>query len=64
MAVDCAIGMRCKAIMQNIQLISFQQETILKERGVKGLNTLFCLTVMDHQGNVHLCKDGAADVPD
>jgi len=56
--VDCAIGMRCKAIMQNIQLVSFQQEAILKERRVEGLNTLFGLTVMDHQGNVHLCKDG------
>jgi hypothetical protein len=60
--VDCAIGMRCKAILQNVQLVSFQQEVILKERRVEGLNTLFCLTVMHYQGNVHLCKDGVTDI--
>ena len=56
MAANCSFGMRCEVIAQNIHFINFGQEAILKESRMEGLDTLFCLTVMDYQWNVHLCK--------
>lgn len=57
MDVNGSVGMWCEIIVQIIRFINFWGEAVLEECRVKGLDTLFCLTVMDYQGNIHLFKD-------
>lgn len=59
MGVNGSLGMWCEVIVQNIHFIDFRGEAVLEECRVEGLDTLFCLTVMDYQGNIHLFKDDA-----
>ena len=53
-SIDSTVWVQRGAILGNISSLDFWHEAVLKECRMEGLHTLFCLTVIDYQGNVHL----------